>query len=308
VAADATAGILGAMSPCREACERAGEPLAGSYGPLAAWVGISWPKPLWDPEEALQSEGLPPALGELAEQFAKTGGKLAVRLFQRSARPGTERVELVLWRPGGGCRRDALRPDELAPVLGRFLQGDPLTGEPLGTELFVCTDGRHDACCAQHGRPVYEALQRAAAAAGAPLRLAECSHLGGHRFAANCLSLPDGRMYGRVTPADAPALLAAARSGEPYLPRLRGNLAGDPLESVAAAFLAEHCARSALSWQLDGPPQRDASGSRVPVRLRGADGERRAFVRCVTRSYSAPTSCGEPSSETARWIATALES
>ena len=36
----------------------------------------------------------------------------------------------------------------------------------------------------------------------------ECTHLGGHRFAGNMVCLPDGVVYGRVTPADGPRLAA----------------------------------------------------------------------------------------------------
>ena len=63
----------------------------------------------------------------------------------------------------------------------------------------VCTHGRHDACCAERGRPVAAAL-----AAAHPEQTWEVSHIGGDRFAANVLVLPDGLYYGRVSAADAP--------------------------------------------------------------------------------------------------------
>src|SRR3546814_4969337 len=56
----------------------------------------------------------------------------------------------------------------------------PGVGEPGPEHLhLVCTNGRHDPCCADFGRPVVRALR----AAG--VEVMESSHVGGDRFAAN---------------------------------------------------------------------------------------------------------------------------
>ncbi len=87
--------------------------------------------------------------------------------------------------------------------------------EPL---LLVCTHGRHDACCAERGRPVWHAMQQAD-----PEHTWQVSHVGGDRFAANVIALPDGLYYGRMEPGDAGRLLAAHREGRLLLDRLRGR-------------------------------------------------------------------------------------
>ena len=89
------------------------------------------------------------------------------------------------------------------------------TDEPV---FCVCTHGRHDACCAELGRPAVATL-----AAAHPEHAWEVSHIGGDRFAANLLVLPDGLYYGRVTPADAPALAATHLDGHLDLDLLRGR-------------------------------------------------------------------------------------
>ena len=48
--------------------------------------------------------------------------------------------------------------------------------------FLVCTHGRRDACCARFGLPVYQALRSELGEA-----IWQCSHVGGHRFAANLL-------------------------------------------------------------------------------------------------------------------------
>jgi hypothetical protein len=89
-----------------------------------------------------------------------------------------------------------------------------------GPLFLVCTHGRHDACCAERGRPVWLAMRHADQE-----RTWQVSHIGGDRYAANVVVLPDGLYYGRVTPLDAPRLTAAARERRLLLERLRGRTA-----------------------------------------------------------------------------------
>ncbi len=76
--------------PCSQATREQGEPLAGTAGVVAALVGISWPKALWDPDEAARSEGLPEEIWSLISDEKRSGRKIAVRLFQRAPRPPTD--------------------------------------------------------------------------------------------------------------------------------------------------------------------------------------------------------------------------
>lgn len=84
--------------------------------------------------------------------------------------------------------------------------------------FLTCTHGRHDVCCAERGRPVARALH-----ASLPTHSWEVSHIGGDRFAANILVLPEGLYYGRVDPVAAPTLAAGHLRGELDLERLRGR-------------------------------------------------------------------------------------
>lgn len=95
-----------------------------------------------------------------------------------------------------------------SPGLGRH-------DEPL---LCVCTHGRHDACCAERGRPVASVLS-----AARPEETWECSHLGGDRFAANVLVLPDGLYYGRLDAQSALTVAGAHAAGQLDLDHLRGR-------------------------------------------------------------------------------------
>jgi (2Fe-2S) ferredoxin len=105
---------------------------------------------------------------------------------------------------------------------------------PLALHL-VCTNGKHDPCCADLGRPVARALT----AAGSP-DVWEVSHVGGDRFAANIVCLPDGVYYGRVEPEAAPPMVARHRAGRIDLDHYRGRSCLPPPVQAADLFARRH--------------------------------------------------------------------
>jgi hypothetical protein len=113
-------------------------------------------------------------------------------------------------------------------VSGTRAAGRPPARAPGQRRYLVCTNGARDPCCAIRGPAVAQALERAL-----PGRVYECSHLGGHRFAANVLVLPDGLCFGRVDARDAVALAAELEAGRLPLDHLRGRTALEPEQQAA---------------------------------------------------------------------------
>ena len=108
--------------------------------------------------------------------------------------------------------------------------------EPHTDPLFlVCTHGKHDACCAERGRPMCAAL-----AAAAPEQTWEVSHIGGDRFAANVLVLPHGLYYGRLEPEDAAPFAEAHLTGRLDLEHLRGRSTYPFSVQAAEIYLRRH--------------------------------------------------------------------
>jgi hypothetical protein len=101
--------------------------------------------------------------------------------------------------------------------------------EPL---FLVCTHGKHDACCAERGRPVAASLTRRF-----PGHTWEVSHIGGDRFAGNMLVLPQGLYYGRLTPDTAEALADRHHAGHLDLDHLRGRCCYPFAVQAAESFL-----------------------------------------------------------------------
>ena len=148
----------------------------------------------------------------------------------------------------------------------------------------VCTHGRHDACCAELGRPTARALT-----ASHPEHTWEVSHIGGDRFAANLLVLPDGLYYGRVTPDSAPGLADGHLAGRLDLDRLRGRSALPFAVQVAEVAVRRATGATGLrdvrvlSVERDGAlsvVRLDVLGTAYDVRARRTTGDRRHLLTC----------------------------
>jgi hypothetical protein len=103
---------------------------------------------------------------------------------------------------------------------------------PQERTYLVCTNGARDPCCAIRGPAVAQALERVR-----PGQVYECSHLGGHRFAANVLVLPDGLCFGRLDARSAPALAGELDAGRLLLEHLRGRTAYEPEQQAAEVLI-----------------------------------------------------------------------
>ena len=113
----------------------------------------------------------------------------------------------------------ALAKLDLATLAGG---GPPGFGELVSDRiLVVCTHAKRDACCARYGAPVARDL----AARGLPVW--ETTHLGGDRFAANLVCLPDGTYHGMLDVTSAPEVAAACLRGSVSESYYRGT-AGEP--------------------------------------------------------------------------------
>lgn len=275
---------------CHDACLAAGEPLPGSASESPLFAALSWPKPRWHADKILMSEGLPAELAALAKSQGK---RLQLRLFQRAGaalEPG--RVELVC--ADFAARRSAHARDvPLADAPARIAAF--AAGERIGPALeaplvFVCTDGKHDACCGKLGRSLFLALRAAGVDA------VEASHLGGHRLAANALALPGGELYGRVEAGDVPALVDAVRHARVYGRCYRGRTGLAELAQIAEAAALERFPRARIA----SIAPNDAGAS---VALADGDATRRLAVRCVSRPFTAIASCGDAEPERReRWL------
>jgi hypothetical protein len=226
----------------------------------------------------LTGSRLPPDVTEPLAATADAAG-VRVQLVRRPGRhpgplrPATWRSGSRLWAladPVAGVVRWGDWRDE-TDLLGIDLHecldrsARPLTG-PQRLAL-VCTHARHDVCCAVRGRPVVVAL----AQAGLGREVWETSHLGGDRFAANLLLLPEGEVFGGLDERSAVAAARALDAGRLDLAHHRGRVGRAPAAQaaldLAAAALDDDRVDAVRLLDLAPSGSPDAEG-RTPYRAR----------------------------------------
>ena len=126
------------------------------------------------------------------------------------------------------------RPEDVLDLdLGGLGDGHSVGGRPEpGPLLLVCTNGRHDPCCAEFGRPVATALD-----ATFGDRVWEVSHIGGDRFAGNLVVLPHGLYFGGLDGDRAVAVAMSHAKGRIDLDSYRGCSAYPFVVQAAEYFL-----------------------------------------------------------------------
>jgi (2Fe-2S) ferredoxin len=223
------------------------EPIVGTASRVQRWMVIEQPG-AWG-RDALVASRLDRSVAAALDAEARRH-RVRVLLVRRTAdrRPGAPPDQTVrrVFLAHSGVERwwveqldlPAAEPGRLLDVdLGALAFPDPpgigRTGPP--SLHLVCTNGRHDPCCADLGRPVVRALTAAAAP-----DVWESSHVGGDRFAANIVCLPEGVYYGRVEPDVAAALVAEHRAGRIDLDHYRGRSCLPPLVQAADLFARRH--------------------------------------------------------------------
>ena len=225
-------------TPCSDASRARAEPMVATASRVARWLLVEHPGP-WGPLSLPLARMEPRLADRLTAAGAAAGARVVLlrrplgvpcppgrRVYVVESRPGREQV-LTTTVPDD----DALLALEL-PFEGPRPAGWHAVTDPL---LLVCTHGRHDQCCAVRGRPIAAALS-----ALRREQVWECSHIGGDRFAANLLVMPQGLYLGRVPAEDASAVLGALEDGRLPLLYDRGR---SSLPSPVQA--AQHFARAA---------------------------------------------------------------
>lgn len=283
----------GLTERCAATASARGEPLLGTASRVQRWLVVEQPG-AWGPDTPVTS-GLDP--GVAAELVADARRhRVRVLLARRPGDRGSDRDDRdrrVFLAHSGTERRWIEQVDLPADDARALLDidlGVLAFSEPPGLGAagppslhLVCTNGRHDPCCADRGRPVVRAL----AAAGAP-DVWESSHVGGDRFAANIVCLPDGVYYGRVEPDEAARLVTDHRSGIIDLTRYRGRSSLPPLVQAAELYAREHLDERRLDG-LTLLSTEPASGGAATVLFQQGDPTKPgATVEVVVRRDRAP--------------------
>lgn len=251
---------------CSVASEQRGESLTATASTVSCFLLLEEPGP-WGPD-VLRCYRLPDAI---REQVAIWQSDLGLRplLIRRHGRSKPEQRRVFVVNARHGWVQTAL-VDDLDDVATWDLS---LVRTPAGVGLrpwtdpilLVCTHGRHDACCAERGRPVAKALTSEFGEL-----VWESSHLGGDRFAGNLLVLPSGDCYGRLDATTAVPVASAHLAGTVTLEHHRGRSTVPWVAQAAERAVRERLGESALAAVTSRVLTRTDDTAIVEVTVRGA--------------------------------------
>jgi hypothetical protein len=271
-----------------------GEPLAGTaVAETDLWIALEHPGP-WGPK-GLEDSALPAELVAQLRAFTARQPRARVQLIRKPERTGDERLLFLARGEPGAASSYRLTLDGLGALAAVDLDAWAAGAAPSAAQqsrrplYLVCVHGKRDRCCAQRGMPVYSALTAIASD-----DVWQTTHLGGHRFAATLLVLPEGVCYGRLDAAEATALAAAHARGELYdVSRMRGRCAYASEVQAAEVALRQALGElrlDALRWL---GAEQVASGVRVRFQHLPEQREHELEVRSAALP-PAPSSCNGP--------------
>jgi len=279
---------------CSVASKEAGESLAGTaVESVDRWLLLEVTDP-WAPK-AIETEAISGQVHGRLNRWLEDLPRSRLQLIRRPGRTGRKVTFLVVSSDRRAVSEVELdRYEDLLDLsLERMVERSTPATEPI---CLVCAHGRRDSCCGRHGSAFFRALQ------GRGLDVWQTSHLGGHRFAACALWLPEGLMYGRLRPEDADAWVSARASGAlGELTRFRGRCAYDGPTQAAEILLRSRLGEAsddAVAWLSTTASPDDT----WEVQFRLPQRTETVRVRLEQTGASRPTSCGKDPEPVTRFV------
>jgi hypothetical protein len=255
---------------CSDISRENDEPLGATASRIDRWLLVEY-RGLWS-SDALAGSGLSDQVKRRLRELRAADRATRVVFIRRPDRRRHERLSVYVADSREGRERlghvELSNHEELRSL-------DPweaatAVDEPL---FLACTHGKHDACCARYGRPLFEALNEQVAAESAW----QCTHVGGDRFAGNLVCLPHGVYYGRVERDDVPTIVDEYLAGHISLLHYRGRSCWPfAVQAAERRIRAEEGLTALDDLSLTGTEQ--TGDRRWRVRFATLEGEREVTV------------------------------
>lgn len=273
---------------CRDLCLERDEPLEGTGDAPARVLMLAWPRGKWRTprwESLDMSEELSGAVHDA------TRAGLHVALVDRVGE--TDALPRLHALPES-VKADFTSEADLIAAIRAYTAGTVFAGEcDPRTTVLVCTDSRRDACCARYGFSTYKAL--GAIADREKFNIVQATHVGGCRFAASLVVMPQRQRYGRMTAGQAPAFLETLARGGIFLPAYKGRTdAPEPLqiaEIAAMKWAAEHD-RPGAAISLDYSPLPGEARQGDEIGILAESGGARLDIRLRAETFHVQGNCG----------------
>ncbi len=273
---------------CSDLSLAAGEPMAGTADRVDVWLLLEY-NPVWRAKAVTDNDLSPKVKAWLDRQMASVTELGLKPRLQFIRRPELDREEIALFvgMVEGLYRFDSVGYDAITDL--DIADGATSCMQRVDApQYFVCTNGQRDLCCARFGRPAYVRLREVVGE-----RAWQTSHLGGHRFAPNVLTLPQGVLYGRVRPEDVSGFVADVESGRLARDHVRGRSVL-PAEAQAAEMALDEEMIELVGCEAGQVVMRTENGKR---RIRVVEADAMDIL----------ASCGDEATKCVRPISAALE-
>ena len=180
------------------------------------FVMIECPIP-WT-QQAFNSKPIPDNLRNLVKEFSESEITVEFLLFynEELKQPDTTRVFIFHKTTGfaqGYSKYEFVVSDisEVAFAVRKCLLDKNLevySLESTTRDIFICTHGSRDKCCAKFGNPFYRQAKTIVKDLGLNnVKIWQTTHFGGHRFAPTAIDFPDARYYARLDAESFTAIL-----------------------------------------------------------------------------------------------------
>lgn len=205
----------------------------------SVWFLLEVPRP-WA-AKALAVNDLLPQVNERLQRWVEDIPKSRVVFIKKNNRPVNNPKLFVVISEDYDQRihRFDLNDDYLniehVPVAEVVADPQHLSRIADPSPLFlVCTNGKRDNCCSKFGLPIVKAFED-----DGDENVWQCTHLGGHRYAAVVGAFPQGLYYQLFDPAGVSAFRQNIIQNHVPLQGLRGRTAYASGEQAAEIFLRE---------------------------------------------------------------------
>ena len=273
---------------CSDLSLAAGEPMAGTADRVDVWLLLEY-NPAWRAKAVTDNDLSPKIKAWLDQQMASVTELGLKPRLQFIRRPELDREEITLFvgTVEGLYQFDSVGYDAITDL--DVADGPTSCMQRVDApQYFVCTNGQRDLCCARFGRPAYVRLREVVGA-----RAWQTTHLGGHRFAPNVLTLPQGVLYGRLRPEDVAGFVADVESGRLARDHVRGRSVL-PAEAQAAEMALDEEVIELVGCEAGQVVMRTENGKR---RIRVVEADAMDIL----------ASCGDEATKCVRPISAALE-
>ncbi len=228
------------MTTCSASSRQLNEPLHATIAKVRVWFLLEYNSP-WG-NQAIPQSTIPKKV-KIHLESVSDSKTLLIR------QPGRSKAILRFYVIVANADNPTIRQYDLADYLDLLdLDLETIISESTSStsqvdELYiVCTNSQRDTCCGQLGVPFYREMSNLVGES-----VWQCSHIGGHRFAATMLCFPHGIAYGRLDTGQASDVIHSYQNREILLPHYRGWSIYEKLAQAGDALLREQLGMTAIN-------------------------------------------------------------